>query len=690
MSQSSEKVRNKDIVSFHRLCSDLHKFIQKRIIKKYINPQFSNESGNSLNKTINQNKEWKYFNNKEKISEEEKILDLFKDNAFLAQLKEYYESLEKILFVLDDNENNVKLLQKDIELGEQKLGLLSQLNTHLNQFFNTKGTGTNTSSNNSSKNKGNKGNNNHALDRIHLVKSLNILNELQIFNNNSNNTQNDKLMKSNSTTSNTTITNNNNIILDNKIINNNIREAKSDLQKEKEKLSLTEDLNKKDNNKQSKKNNSSKKKDKNIQIPKPNENSDYDVKLLNRKITRDNTNYKEEEEIFVNPQTQNVNLVNPSFINPDNNNDDNNINIIESSSLTKNNIVINNQNNDNNYSIEEKDQEHAPNPLGQVDNPQSKEEKNENSEKEDEQTNFELEFEKVLKEKFSFVFNVTNKNIPKNKKDIMTEINHIKKRIPNLKYNRKDKFEDPYIVGSYSHFDVINLLDFVPPIDIMFKCKNIKSVSELNDIAEETMKKKMGFNYTELDHEYDKLNEIVKFYYKIKIIKGPKDNTNVIFINFNIFFVGINLSNFNQKENCINRFYFNNNGTYDNCGKILISLYFRRWRKKYNLLFMMPEFIDIIINLYYNEKNNLSFIIEEIFLSLFKNEFKCFEKNERQENDNINSAEDWENLKEIKKYILEWYNNEDYKKKMSAAILDTQELIMNSKFYNTFNSDFDN
>ena len=63
MSQSSENVRNKDIVSFHRLCSDLHKFIQKRIIKKYINPQFSNESGNSLNKTINQNKEWKYFNN---------------------------------------------------------------------------------------------------------------------------------------------------------------------------------------------------------------------------------------------------------------------------------------------------------------------------------------------------------------------------------------------------------------------------------------------------------------------------------------------------------------------------------------------------------------------------------------------------------------------------------------------------
>ena len=43
-------------------------------------------------------------------------------------------------------------------------------------------------------------------------------------------------------------------------------------------------------------------------------------------------------------------------------------------------------------------------------------------------------------------------------------------------------------------------------------------------------------------------------------------------------------------------------------------------------------------------------------------------------------------MKEIKKYILEWYNNEEFKKKMCDAILDTQELIMNSKFYNTFNS----
>ena len=104
---------------------------------------------------------------------------------------------------------------------------------------------------------------------------------------------------------------------------------------------------------------------------------------------------------------------------------------------------------------------------------------------------------------------------------------------------------------------------------------------------------------------------------------------------------------------------------------------------------MMPEFIDIIINYYYSDKNNLSFTIEEIFLALFNRHFRFLEKKEGEENDNINAAEDVENLKDIKKYILEWYNNQDFRKKMSDAIMDTQELIMNSKFYNTFNTEID-
>jgi hypothetical protein len=697
MSSSSEKVRNKDITSFHRLCKDLYKFIQKRIIRKYVNPQIIYEPVNSLGTIISRNKEWKYFNTKEKISEEEKILDIFKDNAFLAKLKAYYESLEIIINTLDENEKNVELLQKDIELGEKKLEMLSKLNTQLNQLFsmkdNTSNNNSNNNSNNSSKSKGNK---NNVLDKIHLVKSLNILNELQFFNNNNNNIngENDKFIKNNNTTSNTTITNNNNIILDNKIINNNIRESKSVAQKEKDQIPLKEEKNRKDNNTLNKPNNSSKQKNK-INLPqKPKDNSASDVKLLNRKVKRDNSHFKEEEEIFSESSSKkNVSLINPNFINNNVNNNiinesDNNANESNQPSPPPqiNNVSNNNQNIINISVDKEPEQPKNKNPEN-VNNPNSNEEKIENKENYDDQTNLEIEFEKVLKDKFSFVYNSSQNKIPKYKKDIMSEINSVLKRIPNLKYNKKDKFDDPYIVGSYSHFDVINLMDYVPPIDIMFKCKNIKSVKELKDIVDETMKKKMGFNYLEIGTEYDRKNEIVKYFHKCKVTKGQKDNN--LFFFFNIIFVGINLSNFNQKETSINRFYFNNNGMYDNKGKILISLYFRRWRKKYNLSFMMPEFIDIIINYYYSDKNNLSFTIEEIFLALFNGHFRFLEKKEGEENDNINAAEDVENLKDIKKYILEWYNNQDFRKKMSDAIMDTQELIMNSKFYNTFNTEID-
>ena len=722
----AEKSRNKDIISFHRLCRDLHKFIQKRIIKKYINPQLSNESMDSPDQIITKNKDWTYCNSKEKITEEEKILDIFKDNAFLAKLKIYYESLEGIINALDENEKNLELLKKDINVGEKKLAILSKLNVQLNQLFN-KMPNVQQNDNNSNNNT----NKNIALDRINLVKSLNILNELNFF---SNNEESEKCIKNSNTASNTTITNNNNIILDNKIINNNIREAKPNPIKEKEVLPLKEEPKEKNNNininsnnnnsnnsanLQSKKKhkNKRKNKNKNSSIPKLISPQNSNIQLLTKKTNREEEKFME----LPNPSKPITTLINPSFINSNINNNNNNINntsnnyeinnnsnVISSSQINQENTIESSNNNNNNQEIVNKienDEEyekienfekietsiHPPTIFSEkIDNPQppSEDVKIENSERFDDQPNLEQEFERALKEKFSFVFDIPEKKIPKQKKELITEITQIIKKTRNLKFNRKNKFDDPYLVGSYSHFNVISLMDYVPPIDIMFKCNNIRGVDELKEIATETMKKKMGFNYIELSNDYDKKNEIVKFRYKCKITKGQKDNNN-LFIFFNIFFVGVNLNNFIQKEQSINRFFFNNNGLYDKSGKILIMLYFRRWRKKYSLSFMMPEFLDIIINFYYSEKKNLSFIIEEIFLELFNGNFRFFEKKEEGENDNINDSEDVENIKEIKQFILEWYNNDEYKNKMVAAILDTQELLMNSKFDNVICCDKD-
>ena len=577
-----EKSRNKDIVSFHRLCKDLHKFIQKRIIKRYINPKFNNESpNNSLEQIITTNKDWTYCNSKEKITEEDKIIDLFKDNSFLSKLKIYYESLENIINALDENEKNLELLKKDINVGEKKLAILSKLNVQLNQLFNKM---PNVQQNNSDNANNHYVNKNIALDRISLVKSLNILNELKIFNNN--NEENPKIIKNSNTTSNTTITNNNNIILDNKIINNNIRETKQEQNKEKEVLQLKEDSKESNNN--------------SIQ----NNNSNPPSKK--KRTNRNETPIMNKNEIFMEIPNQSqqsnplASLINPNFINPNNNNNNNNLvnnnnkeinindinNNIKNSSPQINKEINSNQielNNNQEMEFEKVDKfekiqsnsnMNPPSPVKEVEDipPQNTESKIENSENYDQQTNLEQELEKVLKEKFSYVFDMSEKKIPKQKKELINEITQIIKKTRNLKFNRKNKFDDPYLVGSYSHFSVISLMDYVPPIDIMFKCNNIRSVDELKEIASETMKKKMGFNYIELSNDYDKKNEIVKFCHKCKISKGQKDSNN-LFILFNIFFVGVNLNNFVKKEQSINRFLFNNNGLYDKTNKILICLY---------------------------------------------------------------------------------------------------------------------
>ena len=288
-----------------------------------------------------------------------------------------------------------------------------------------------------------------------------------------------------------------------------------------------------------------------------------------------------------------------------------------------------------------------------------------------------IQFEKVLRQEFSSIYS-PNKKFESNK-EILREIKIVLKKINTLKFNRANKFDDPYLIGSYSHFDLNNLLDNIPAIDILFKCKDIKSFDELKGIAVETMQKKLCLNYIEIAKDYDKQNEIVKMVNKCKI-KSKNDNNNNIFIFINLFFVGINLSSYNKKEQSINRFLFSNN-IFDDKGKILICLFFRRWRRKFKLFFIMPEFLDIIINFYFNEKDSLSLTIENIFYDLFNGEMNFNSKK------NNKICKDEDNMKDITEFINEWFKNKEYKNMLNNAIISTQESILKNDFYSTFNEE---
>ena len=681
---SDDKETNKDIANFHHLCKDLYKYIQRRIIKKYIYPDMEYAkitSKNSVNNILEgkKEKEWKYYK-EGNISEEEKILDIFKDNDFLSKIQKCYESLDVLITALDENQKNVEFLKKKIDLGEKKIEMLSKLNTQLNQFF--------------QKNNENKGkvqntkidlnDNKNVMERLNLVKSLNILNELHLMNsiNDSNKKDNININNSNSTNNtNTTITNNNNIIVDNKIINNNIR-----TQETKEKIDLISNVDEIQNN-------FSNNYDKN------NNNNNFSVnsfKFLNKKSKREkDDNNQDNVQIYNNEynnhheynlgknsfQQNNINKKNNKNKNKNKKNNKNQkfiqlssveINNGDNNNIQSNNMIQNQMSptpNNNNNKIELKENENEI----KKEVPENKEEENK-SNNENKENNLEIEFDKVLKKEFSSIYSFPyNDN---SKKEIIREVKIILKKIPNMKFNKQNKFDDPCLTGSFSRFNLVYLLDYFPAIDILFKCKCIEGIDELKNIATETMQKKLCIKYIQISDNYDKKNEIVKLSNKCKI----KLKNGEFFIYINLFFVGVNLSNYNKKEQSINRFFFNNNMS-ENKRKVLICLFFRRWRRKFKLYFIMPEIFDVIINFYFNEKESLSLIIEKIFYDLFNGQLNF----DVTKSNNIHNDE--ENIKEIKEFVSEWFSNEEDKNILSNAIISTQELIMKNDFYSTFNNE---
>ena len=135
---STNKEINKETIIFHNLCQSLYKYIQRKILKRYVYPDFLHSKKKSRRNNYNtpgEHKIWEYYNSEEKISDEEKIINIFKDNTFLSKIQKCYESLEILISSLDENQKNVEYLRKNIEIGENKIILLSQLNSHLNNIF---------------------------------------------------------------------------------------------------------------------------------------------------------------------------------------------------------------------------------------------------------------------------------------------------------------------------------------------------------------------------------------------------------------------------------------------------------------------------------------------------------------------------------------------------------------------------
>jgi len=123
--------------TFFHLCYDLLRFIDRKIVKKYISPncaQLPKEKRNP-EQGDNQNEQWTYFFKDEDITEEEKIKDVFKDDKFLGYLKNLTNCLIIVVDYLDQNQKKIKRFEQDIKNAEEKLSALNDLKALLNKYF---------------------------------------------------------------------------------------------------------------------------------------------------------------------------------------------------------------------------------------------------------------------------------------------------------------------------------------------------------------------------------------------------------------------------------------------------------------------------------------------------------------------------------------------------------------------------
>ena len=122
--------------TFYNLCKDLIRYIDKKIVRKYISPNQAQIPKEKRNKEIHfiDNK-WRYFYEDEETTEIEKIKDIFKDNNFLSNLQNLYNDLNVVTTNMEQNKNDKENLDKKIQMENEKMKLLGDINIQLAKYF---------------------------------------------------------------------------------------------------------------------------------------------------------------------------------------------------------------------------------------------------------------------------------------------------------------------------------------------------------------------------------------------------------------------------------------------------------------------------------------------------------------------------------------------------------------------------
>ena len=122
--------------TFYNLCKDLIRYIDKKIVRKYVSPNQAQIPKEKRNKEIHfiDNK-WRYFFEDEETTEEERIKDIFKDNNFLFRLQKLNNELNAVITNMDENKIRKEKLSEKLDKENEKMKLTNEMNNQLINYF---------------------------------------------------------------------------------------------------------------------------------------------------------------------------------------------------------------------------------------------------------------------------------------------------------------------------------------------------------------------------------------------------------------------------------------------------------------------------------------------------------------------------------------------------------------------------
>ena len=241
-------------------------------------------------------------------------------------------------------------------------------------------------------------------------------------------------------------------------------------------------------------------------------------------------------------------------------------------------------------------------------------------------------------------------------------------KIQNIK-NYNPRIVGPYLVGSYKTISELPSINYSSPIDIMYTYKDILVDKKIeNYTIDNIMEKILKLKVLERSNIY--MDENMK---KIKV--KCKTNSNLI-ISFNIFLIDIgNEENKEIVNNIIlkeEKFNFSNKEEEKKFFNIILFLKF--WRRKFKLLFIIPEIIDEIAKFFFDKKQSMALIIYNVFYYLY----------DKIDSNNKNDINFLKNNATMQNFIQKYYNDENNKKMLRDAILKTNTLVTKNEYEELF------